>query len=131
MCADGQAVLDGDSIAQIHNAVNGGEALALGDAGQQRLNGAEELVGVDVQRAEGLTVGHDGGALLGLHALEVGLASGDVLLEHSLQFRLGTGVVKTADGHRTEAGRGELGKDVLTDCVVHGDSPLGLFFFVI
>lgn len=101
-------MLDGNGIAQIHGSVDVGEALALGDTGQQSLNGAQELVGIDAQCGKGRAVGHDVLRLLGLFAGKVGLAGIDVLRQHLLQLRYLAGVVQSAHGNRAEIGGGKL-----------------------
>ena len=124
MGADGQAVADGDGVAQIHRRVDAGEALALGNAGQQRLNGAQELIGVDAQRAERLPVGQNVRRLLGLLVREVCLADPDVRLQQFLQLREVPGVVQPPHRHRAEAGCGQLVKYFRRHLIVHSASSL-------
>jgi hypothetical protein len=124
MGAHGQAVLDGHGVAQIHGGVDVGEALALGDAGQQRLDGAEELVGVDAQRCKGGAIGEDVLRLLGLFPGEIRLAGGNVFRQHLFQLGDIVGVVQPSHGHRAEAGVGQLVKEFLGYLIVHGVASL-------
>ena len=129
--AHGQAVLDRHGVAQIHGGVDVGEALALGDAGQQGLDGAEELVGVDAKGGKRLTVGQDVLRFLGLFAGEIALAGGDILGQHLLQLRDVVGVVQPADGYRAEAGIGQLSEKFFGHLIVHGVSSLLKFFAIV
>ena len=122
MGAHGQPVLDGHGVAQIHGGVDVGEALALGDAGQQRLDGAQELVGIDAQRGERRAVGQNVLCLLGLFARKIRLAGGYVLSQHLLQLRDLVGVVQPANSHRAETGVGQLVEEFLRYLIVHGVS---------
>ena len=106
-------MLDGHGIAQVHGGVDVGEALALGDTGQQRLNGAQKLVGIDAQRGKGRAVGHDILRLLGLFAGKVGLAGVNVLRQHLLQLRYLAGVVQSAHSNCAEIGGGQLFQEFL------------------
>ena len=124
MGAHGQAVLDGHGVAQIHGGIDVGEALALGDTGQQRLNGAEEFVGVDAQRRKGVAVGEDILCLLGLFPGEIRLAGGNIFRQHLLQLGDIVGVVQSPHGHRAEAGVGQLVEEFLGYLIVHGVASL-------
>ena len=88
-----------------------GEALALGDAGQQRFDGAHKLIGVDAQGGKGGAVGHDILGLLGLFAGKICLTGGHILRQHLLQLRDLAGVVQSTDSHRAEVGIGQLFKE--------------------
>ena len=107
-----------------------GEALALGDAGQQRFDGAEELVGIDTQRGERLAVGQDVLRFLGLLTCKVRFTGGDILGQHLLQLRDVVGVVQSADGDRAEAGIGQLFKKLFGHLIIHGVSSLFRIYVV-
>ena len=108
MRAHGQPVLDGHRVAQVHRRIDVGEALALGDTGQQCLDGAHKLIGVDAQGGERRPVGQDILRLLGLFAGEIGLALRHIPGQHFLQLRNVMGVVQPAHRHRAKAGVGQL-----------------------
>ena len=130
MGADGKAVADGDGVAQIHRRIDARKALALGDAGEQRLNGAEELVGVDAQGAERLPIGQDVRRFLGLLVRKIRLARLDVLLQKLLQLLDAAGVVQPAHGHGAEAGRGQLFKHLRRYLIVHHASSFFSFSYL-
>ncbi|MPN54295.1 hypothetical protein SDC9_201965 [bioreactor metagenome] len=48
-----------------------GHTLALGDAGDQCLNGGHELIGIDAKLSEGGPIGQDSGVLLDLPAFKL------------------------------------------------------------
>ena len=104
----GQPVPDGHRVAQVHCRVDVGEALALGDTGQQRLDGTHKLIGVDAQGSKRRSVGQDILRLLGLFSGEIDLALRHIPGQHFLQLRNVMGVVQPAHRHRAEAGVGQL-----------------------
>lgn len=75
MRAHRQRILQRDRVAEVDDGVDVRHALALGDAGEQCLDGTHELVGVDAESAERLSVRQDLRLLLDLLALEMAAAA--------------------------------------------------------
>ena len=127
MGADGQTVPQRYRIAQIHQRIDGGHTLALGNPGEQGFDGTGVFVGVLSQGTEGLPIGQDLRGFLEGNAGKGSLTVGDCLGQTG-----GNGCVSLRRGdsiqhsYHTEAGSGELFKYSRGDGKLHGVTLLCL-----
>ena len=123
MRAHRQRILQRNCVAEVDDGVDVWHALALGDAGEQCLDGTHELVGVDAEGAERLSVRQDLRLLLDLLALEMGGGRGDTLVEQRVDGGIALAVVNALCHDDTEAGRRQLLENFLLYDEFHSRFP--------